>query len=109
MSYDFYLWRAPQPVTAEQAAAICRRLAEGHDDAVAPDDAVLTFHRDLIARFPPLNTLSDDELEASPWNMSPDATASRVILSVGHSRVPHVGPSVGDLAAEHRLVCFDPQ
>ncbi|MFD0632349.1 hypothetical protein ACFQ9X_12760 [Catenulispora yoronensis] len=40
--------------------------------------------------------------------MSPDATASRIILSIGLSRVSQVGPTVEELAAQHRLVCFDP-
>jgi hypothetical protein len=109
MSYDLYLWRSPQPVTARQAMAIMHRLADGQDDAVVPDDALLAFHQDLIARFPPLSALADDEVEDSPWNANPDATASRVILYFGHTQVPQVAPTVVELAERHRLVCFDPQ
>lgn len=109
MSYDLYLWHSPKPVTAQQAMAICHQLAASQGDCVVPHNAVLAFYQDLIARFPPLESIADDELESSPWNMSPDATPSRVILVIGHSRVGQVGLTVEELAAQHGLVCFDPQ
>lgn len=61
MSYDPYLWHSPQPVTAQQAMTICHQLTGSQDDGVVPNDAVLAFHQDLIARFPPLEGLSDSE------------------------------------------------
>lgn len=109
MSYDLYLWHGPKPVTAQQAKAICHQLAQGQDDAVVPHEAVSAFHQDLIARFPRLESLGDDEIEDSPWNMSPSATTGRVILMIGFSHVAQVGPTVQELARQHGLVCFDPQ
>lgn len=108
MSYDLYLWHRPQPVTAQQAAAICHRLARSCDDDVIPDEAVLSFHEELMARFPPLESLAENDADDSPWNMSPDATDSRVILCMGLSRASKIGPFILELAARHRLVCFDP-
>ena len=109
MSYDLYLWRSPQPVTAQQAMTICQKLAEDHDDAVIPHEAVSAFHQDLIARFPKLESLGDDEIDDSPWNMSPSATPGRVILVIGLSHVAQVSPTVQELAGRHGLVYFDPQ
>jgi hypothetical protein len=109
MSYDLYLWHSPRPVTVQQAMTIMVRLAEGRDDVVVPDDAVLAFHQDLIELFPPLDAIGDEEIDDSPWNASPDATASRAILCFGYSQVPQFAPAVVELAAKHGLVCFDPQ
>ena len=108
VSYDLYLWHGPQPVTTQQATAVCHQLARSQNDTVVPDTAVLAFHRELIERFPPLETLGDDETDDSPWNMSPDATADRVILCMGLSRASQIGPFILELAERHRLVCFDP-
>lgn len=108
MSYDLYLWHGPQPVTAQQAMTICHQLARSQNDLVVPDAAVLTFHRELIKRFPPLETLGDDGIDDSPWTMSPDATAGRAILCMGLSRASKIGPFILELARRHRLVCFDP-
>lgn len=108
MSHDLYLWHSPQPVTAQQAMTICHQLARSHDGVVVPDAAVLAFHQELIERFPPLETLGDDDIDDSPRNMSPDATADRVILCMGLSRASKIGPFILELAKRHRLVCFDP-
>ena len=88
---------------------ICHQLAQGQDDAVISHDAVSAFHQDLIARFPRLESLAADEIDDSPWNMSPAATTGRVILTIGLSQVAQVGPTIQELARQHGLVCFDPQ
>lgn len=109
MSFDLYLWREPSPITAARAAAVLDRLAEGDDEAVRPDARNLAFHADLLERFPALETLSDAGMEASPWNMSPDATDRRVILCMAWSTAAKTSAVVLDLARRHGLVCYDPQ
>jgi len=109
MSFDLYIWSSRQPVTSDRAQEIFRLLADGHDDAVEPDDRVLALHRELIDRYPPLETLGDTELESSPWTMSPDATDRRVVLCMSWSTAAEASPFVLELAKQHGLVCFDPQ
>lgn len=109
MSFDLYIWREQHPITAEHANTICQELAEGRDDAVEPDTRVLAFHQELTDQFPDLESLSDEELESSPWNMNPDATSSRVILCMGWSSADEVSQLILELADRHGLVCFDPQ
>lgn len=75
---------------------------------MTPDDAVLAFHEELIARFPGLESLGVDDLDGSAWSMSPDATSSRVVLCMAWSRVAETMPFVLELAGRHGLVCFDP-
>jgi hypothetical protein len=75
MSFDLYVWREQHPITAEHANTICQQLAQGRDDVVEPDTRVLAFHQELTDQFPGLEGLSDEELESSPWNMTPSHTA----------------------------------
>jgi hypothetical protein len=48
------------------------------------------------------------DLDESPWNMSPDATAHRVILCMGLSKASIIGPRILELAEQYSLVCYDP-
>lgn len=106
VSYDLYLWAKPSPITADRADDICHRLASGDDAATMPDPRLLEFARDLVARYPRLEDLTD--ADDSPWNMSPDATANRVILCMGRSQASKVGPAILELAGRYSLVCYDP-
>ncbi|WP_326949844.1 hypothetical protein OG439_14330 [Amycolatopsis sp. NBC_01307] len=109
MSFDLYIWRERHPITDERAAELCRQLGDGRDDVVDPDARVLAFRDELAGRFPDLESLSVDELESSPWAMSPDATPRRVILCMSWSRLDGAVSFVLELAGRHGLVCFDPQ
>jgi hypothetical protein len=106
MSYDLYLWAEPNPVTADQALKICHRLADGDQSATMPEARLLEFTGDLVAEYPRLEELTD--LDDSPWNMSPDATAHRVILCMGLSKASIIGPRILELAERYSLVCYDP-
>lgn len=109
MSFDLYIWREQYPITAEHAAKICQQLADGRDGVVEPDARVLDFRKELADRFPDLEGLSDHELESSPWNMSPDATPSRVVLCMSWSSADEALAFILGLADRHGLICFDPQ
>lgn len=106
MSYDLYLWAEPSPVTASRALDICHRLAGGDQSATVPEPRLLEFASDLVADYPRLEELTD--LADSPWNMSPDATAHRVILCMGLSKASIIGPRILELAERYSLVCYDP-
>ena len=107
MTFDLYLWASPSPVTADQADAICQRLAEGDQSATTPSPRLLEFASDLIARYPRLEDLASPE--DSPWSMSPDVTPQRVILCMGYSHAPQASTGILELASRHSLVCYDPQ
>lgn len=98
MSFDLYIWRERHPITDERAAELCRQLGDGRDDVVDPDARVLAFRDELAGRFPDLESLSVDELESSPWAMSPDATPRRVILCMSWSRLDGAVSFVLELA-----------
>lgn len=66
MSFDLYVWGSPHPAAAEQAERICHELAAGNTSSVGADGRVQGFARELLERFPALESLADEELEASP-------------------------------------------
>lgn len=109
MSFDLYVWREAQPITAEQADRICHHLAEGQAGVVEPDDGVRAFHEELTARFPDLESLTDEEMETSPWSMSPEGMPTCVITTIRWPRAQELAAFVIDLAERHGLVCYNPQ
>lgn len=82
MSFDLYVWGVPQPVTAEQAERICVELAEENTGSVRADAGVRDFLQELLVRFPALESLSDEEVVASPWSVTPWSSDSHVIMAI---------------------------
>ncbi|MCW2915403.1 MAG: hypothetical protein JWN52_3471 [Actinomycetia bacterium] len=109
MSFDLYVWGSPQTATAEQAERICHELAAENTSSVSADARVQGFAQELLRRFPALESLTDAELEASPWSMTPEISASHVIMTISWSRAQELAEFVLALAARRGLVCFDPQ
>jgi uncharacterized membrane protein YgcG len=52
--------------------------------------------------------LAAEELQASPWNVTPEVSDSHVIMTISWSRAQEVAEIVLGLAATRGLVCFDP-
>ena len=109
MSFDLYVWGSPRPATAQQAERICHELAAGNSRSVSVDARVRGFAQEMLGRFPALESLADEEMEISPWSMTPEVSASHVIMTISWSRAPEVAEFVLGLAARQGLVCFDPQ
>ena len=109
MSYDLAVWKEMQPVTTAVATATYGRLCEGDLEAATPDPAIARFHEELLARYPPLAHLSDDELDSSPWSCSIDISDRHAIMCMSYSRAGEVLAFVQSLAAKHELILFNPQ
>jgi hypothetical protein len=109
VSFDLYVWHQAQPLTADRAARIYHQLAQGKADTVLPGPEISAFHRDLTTRFPDLERLDDEGLDSSPWAMSPTVEPSHVITMIGWSRAQEMTAVIVELAAQHGLICFNPQ
>lgn len=109
MSFDLYVWGSAGPVTAGQAERICRELAAGNTSSVTADGRVQGFAQELLARFPALESLPAQELEGSPWSMTPKISDSHVIMTISWPRAQEMVEFALGLAAARGLVCFDPQ
>ena len=108
MSFDLYLWYEPGPITVDFAEAKVRRWAGGNVDVVAPHPAVSSTRDSLLERFPPLESLSDADIdELGVWSMTPVAADSMLVLSCRWSYADEVWGVVRTLAARAGLVCYE--
>lgn len=112
MSFDLWVWREDDPVTAGQALVKYRWLTaeedwSGPEPEMVPDDRVGAFHAEICRVHPPLEELVDGE---SPWSMSPFLVPDNyVALCMGYSHAPKAALTIIETAERHGLVCFDPQ
>ncbi len=109
MSYDLYVWHEPLPISADDARAKLQRWVDGDSDVFAPHPAVPVFLDALLDRFPPLESLSDDDIDMlGVWSVTPDRSDSIAALSCVWSRADEVDQVVRELAAAQGLVCYEP-
>jgi len=70
------------------------------------DDKVYAFYSRLIGLYPEVETLSEDELDDSPWACSMEVSGSHVIMAVMPEQSEKVVPQVLALAEENGLDMF---
>lgn len=109
MSFDLHVWHEPEPISAELAQAKLDRWDAGEPGAFQAHPAVPALLAALLDRFPPLESLSDADADRGAWSMTPDPDEAMLALSCVWSRADEVRQAVTQLAAEHGLVCYDPQ
>lgn len=72
MRFDLYVWREDQPITATEARVKLERWGEGGRDLFATWPAVVQFYDVLLDRFPPLGSLSEDDIDRlGVWSTLP--------------------------------------
>lgn len=102
-------------VTLDGEQIMNRLSAAGLASGQELDPKIRDFHRELLARFPPLESFSDADLEQIAerddivWSVTPDVGATHVWLAIIWPRASAVLAAVRDLAAGQGLVCYDPQ
>jgi hypothetical protein len=83
----------------------------GPDEAVerTPEPEIVQYVDALLARWPDIST---DEGEDSPWADGPligDAAGPFIYFAMVWSRCEEASEFAAQVAAQHGLVCFDPQ
>lgn len=111
MSYDLAIWHSDEPLTADQADSIYGAIAEQPESApVKAHPSIAAFYADLCAKYPDLDTLAGEEIEASPWAGGFDRSDAFLMMNLSWGdRLEEAAAFVAELAAKHRLVCYDPQ
>ena len=109
MSYDLAVWEGPTP--PNNAAAEYERVMTRMEERPAdpPTDRISAFVAALLARWP---DITDDRGEDSPWADGPmigNAFGNAIYFSMVWSRAEEVSEFAASVAAQHGLVCFDPQ
>jgi hypothetical protein len=75
MSFDLVAWKAPVVKDEDEARDIIRRFdAAGNPGVFEPSEDLLRFSDELLARYPALEALEDDDerLKRTPWSVTPE-------------------------------------
>lgn len=111
MSYDLAVWEGPRPATEAEALATYRRIMDRLESgpAAEPTPRIRAYVKALLHRWP---DITEDGGEESPWADGPmigNADGDAVYFAMVWSRCEEAGEFAAQLAAQHGLVCFDPQ
>jgi hypothetical protein len=109
MSFYLGVWNSPTAISDDEAATRYRELDDEKPIEPEFDEHVYAFCSDLANLFPDVEMVPEDELDACPWASGIDIAADHVILSIQLEQAPKVIGQIVSLAAQHELVCFDPQ
>jgi hypothetical protein len=109
MSFDLAVMYLEKPIRLKEGAEIYAELCDGNNDVLRHSSRIDSFYRDLIYKYPEIDSYSDDEVDDCPWSVSLDIYGGAVLMSIVWSRVEEVQSFIRELAAKHDLVCFDPQ
>lgn len=109
MSYDMAVWVGKRPAdegeAEEQYEEVMELLEE--DDETPPSEAIVAYARALADRYP-----DEPGAPGNPWRTMPilaDAVGDVLTVNIDWDRAEEVASYMGRLAAEHGLVCYDPQ
>jgi hypothetical protein len=111
MSYDLAVWEGDQPADDATADEVYKQLygayAEGEDQP--PALRIRAYVRALLERWV---DMPDDEDDVSPWSAGPlmnEASGPFIYFAMRYSMCEEVSAGAARMAAEHGLVCYDPQ
>lgn len=109
MSFDLAVMHVPASTTTGEADALYIELCEGNIDVVEPSENIDGFYRELVNKYPDIDSYSDDQVDTCPWSVELDISDGAVVICIVWSRVEEVAPFVMNLAAKYDLACYDPQ
>lgn len=109
MSFDLYVWREAEPISADDAGAKFDRWQQGESEQFTAHRAIADLYSALLQRFPPLESFSDDDIDTyGVWSFTPERSDSILELSCLWSRAGEVAPTIMQMAAEYGLICYEP-
>lgn len=111
MSYDLAVWEGPAPTNDAEALEVCGELMDRMQQGTSepPTERIREYVAALLARWP---DITEDDGEDSPWTDGPlinNAFGSAIYFSMVWSQAAEASAYAATLAAQHGLVCFDPQ
>ena len=109
MSFDLAFWHEARPITSEQAVHVYWQLCDEDYSVVKPHEAVALFLQDLTQHYPPIDNLSEEEVDESPWSCAWDVSPGSVIVCMTWPSGRALAPFFIQMANRHNLVCYDPQ
>lgn len=109
MSYDLAVWEGERPAGNAAALTTFEALYERYvgGKGIPPSPRIRAYVETLLERWADLT--EDDE---SPWSTGPligEASGPLIYFPMVYSRCTEVSAGAARIAAEHGLICFDPQ
>lgn len=107
VSYDLAVWEGPRPGGDAEACAAYDRLYEEYlaGDEFDPAPAIVAFAVELAARWAEVSGG-----RTSAWDsLLADASGPMIYLTMPYGVASALSDEAARLAADHGLVCFDPQ
>lgn len=113
MSYDLAVWDGHPPKSDSQAQTEFALRMKSREQ-LPPTPKIAALVSALTKRFPDIDTLSDDEIDAvdTPWATGPLLSEARGDLLYFPMTVSGAEAHLAEvvkIVLEHGLVCFDPQ
>ncbi|WP_052737547.1 hypothetical protein [Grimontia sp. AD028] len=109
MSHDLGFFSIKEGATTAEVRAAYLSSCKGAAPSWPQSEALKSFISALENEYPCIDTLSDDEVDDSPWSCGFDKSEGHIIVSMVFSRAPEVGNFVWSLLEQHELIVFDPQ
>lgn len=108
------VWAGPVPADDRAAAqvAAARMTESGSREPRPPSPEIRRYVDALLSRWADLTDLADDDVDDSPWADGPliaNADGDQIHFALVWSRAEEAAEFAARTAAEHGLVCFDPQ
>ncbi len=104
VSFDLVVWALDNGATAADVRAAHELCRQGEHVNGVPEPRITSFYRAVTAEYP------DRASPASPWEVSPLHVATdHLEMNLTESCADEVLLAIERLAAEHRLLLFDPQ
>jgi hypothetical protein len=109
MSFYLGVWNSPTAISDDEAGAEYHEHREENSVESEFDAQVYGFYSRLTRHYPEVEMVPEDELDGSPWACSLDVTDIYVIIVIQPEKPKNIFPFIRALAAQYKLVCFDPQ
>ena len=115
MSIDLVVWEGPLPATDDEARATLDALDARFLDGprTAPTERIAEYVRVLLARYPDIPSVDDEDTDEVPWGSGPligNASGPIVYIDMKLNTVVEEGwRFCVETARSHGLVAFDPQ
>jgi hypothetical protein len=112
MSYDLAVWEGDRPADNAAGLTTFRALYERYvsKGQIPPTPRIRAYVEVLLERW--IDLTEDDDDERSPWSTGPlikEASGPFIYFPMVYSRCEEVSAGAARIAADHGLVCFDPQ
>ncbi|MCZ0867258.1 hypothetical protein O0V09_18835 [Dasania sp. GY-19] len=109
MSHDLGFFSVKQGATTSEIRSLYQHSCNGDEISWPRSTAFDSFVASLEKEYPCLDSLSDDEVDDSPWSCGFDKGDGHIIVSMVFSKAAETGNYIWGLLEQNELIVYDPQ